>query len=154
MLAVGNDKQYQAFCTAPRSRRRLRKTSASRPMRAGSRTAQRSFQRSNASVGKGLRRIGWNCSTRANVPCGPINSIAEVFEDPQVKHRKMRFDLPHALGGQSCRRCEIPMLFSRTALDYSTPPPLLGEHTAEVLATELGISASEFSSLRSDGVVG
>jgi crotonobetainyl-CoA:carnitine CoA-transferase CaiB-like acyl-CoA transferase len=90
--------------------------------------------------------------TRSNVPCGPINSIAEVFEDPQVKHRKMRFDLPHALGGQ-LPQVRNPVLFSRNTLDYSIPPPLLGEHTRAVLSAELGLTDAEILSLETDGTI-
>ncbi len=72
---------------------------------------------------------GWvKLLTRAGVPCGPINSIAEVFAEPQVKHRKLRFELPHALGGK-LPQVKNPVFFSRNTLDYSMPPPLLGAHT-------------------------
>ena len=87
------------------------------------------------------------------MPCGPINSIAEVFEDPQVKHRKMRFDLPHALGGQP-PQVRNPVLFSRNTLDYSMPPPLLGANTrARCLSAELGLTDAEILSLETDGTI-
>ncbi len=86
------------------------------------------------------------------MPCGPINNLAEVFDEPQVKHRRMRFDLPHPLGG-AVPQVRNPVLYSRSDLEYRDPPPLLGQHTQEVLQQELGISASEFESLRSDGVL-
>jgi crotonobetainyl-CoA:carnitine CoA-transferase CaiB-like acyl-CoA transferase len=91
--------------------------------------------------------------TRAGVPCGPINSIAEVFAEPQVKHRKLRFELAHALGGK-LPQVKNPVFFSRNTLVYSTPPPLLGEHTKPVLAAELGLSHSEILSLIADGTIG
>jgi crotonobetainyl-CoA:carnitine CoA-transferase CaiB-like acyl-CoA transferase len=91
--------------------------------------------------------------TRAHVPCGPINSIAEVFAEPQVKHRGLRFELPHALGGR-LPQVKNPVFFSRNTLVYSTPPPLLGEHTKPVLAAELGLSHSEILSLIADGTIG
>jgi len=75
-----------------------------------------------------------------------------VFDEPQVKHRKMRFDLPHPQGGQ-VPQVRNPVLYSRTNLEYRDPPPLLGEHTEAVLQQELGISALEFGTLRADGVV-
>ena len=91
--------------------------------------------------------------TRANVPCGPINSIAEVFAEPQVKHRKLRFELPHALGGK-LPQVRNPVFFSRNTLDYSMPPPLLGAHTRAILSAELGLSHSEILSLITDGTIG
>ena len=79
--------------------------------------------------------------------------VAQVFDEPQVKHRKLRFDLPHPGGGQ-VPQVRNPVLFSRTALKYRIPPPLLGQHTDEVLHQELGITADELRRLRSDGVIG
>ena len=66
------------------------------------------------------------------VPSGPINRMDQVFADPQVVARGMRIDLPHPLAG-SVPQVRAPLGFSATPLDYRQPPPLLGEHTAEVL---------------------
>ena len=152
MLAVGNDRQFESFCGVA-GRGELAKDERYRT-NAG-RVANR------AVLVPEIDRICRQRTTRqwltalapVGVPCGPINNLAEVFDEPQVKHRKMRFDLPHPQGG-SVPQVRNPILYSRTKLEYRDPPPLLGEQTAEVLAQELGISVSEFSSLRSDGVVG
>jgi crotonobetainyl-CoA:carnitine CoA-transferase CaiB-like acyl-CoA transferase len=152
MLAVGNDRQFEGFCGA--AGRPELATDARFRTNAG-RVANRALL---------IPEIDRLCRLKTTrqwlavlapigVPCGPINNLAEVFDEPQVKHRKMRFDLPHPEGG-SVPQVRNPILYSRTALEYRDPPPLLGEHTAEVLASQLGISASEFSSLRSSGVVG
>ncbi len=151
MLAVGNDRQFEGFCGAAG----LPELAADARYRTNAgRVANRAL------LIPEIDRLCRQKTTRQwlavlaplGVPCGPINNLAEVFDEPQVKHRKMRFDLPHP-GGGSVPQVRNPILYSRTALEYRDPPPLLGEHTAEVLATELGISASEFSSLRSAGVV-
>ncbi len=71
------------------------------------------------------------------VPCGPINTIPRVFDDPQVRHREMLRTLPHPLAG-GVPQVVSPMRFTNAPLAFETPPPLLGEHTAQVLA-ELGI---------------
>lgn len=68
----------------------------------------------------------------AGVPAGPINNIAEVFSDPQVISRGMRIELPHALR-QSLNLVGNPLKLSRTPVAYTAAPPLLGEHTDELL---------------------
>lgn len=74
----------------------------------------------------------------AQVPCGPINTIPMVFEEPQVVHRAMLRDLPHPLAG-TVRQVVSPMRFAAAALDFDVPPPLLGQHTQDILA-ELGLT--------------
>jgi crotonobetainyl-CoA:carnitine CoA-transferase CaiB-like acyl-CoA transferase len=70
---------------------------------------------------------------KAGVPCGPINDIAQVFADPQVKHRKMRVDLPEgAEGGVTIPGVRTPITMSATPLRYDHPSPRLGEHTEEI----------------------
>src|SRR5690606_5167552 len=68
----------------------------------------------------------------AGVPCGPINNLAQVFADPQVQARGLAMSLPHALGG-SARSVASPIRLSETPVEYRYAPPLLGEHTTEVL---------------------
>jgi crotonobetainyl-CoA:carnitine CoA-transferase CaiB-like acyl-CoA transferase len=86
-----------------------------------------------------------------NVPCGPINSIDQVFEDPQVQHRGMRIGMPHPSGPLSL--LASPMRFGETPVRYELPPPLLGQHTAEVLQQLLGLGADEVAALRERRVV-
>ncbi|AMY71036.1 CaiB/BaiF CoA transferase family protein [Frigidibacter mobilis] len=69
----------------------------------------------------------------AKVPCGPINTVPMVFDDPQVRHRQMLRHLPHPLAG-TVPQVVSPMRFGRSGLTFDRPPPLLGQHTAEVLA--------------------
>jgi crotonobetainyl-CoA:carnitine CoA-transferase CaiB-like acyl-CoA transferase len=152
MLAVGNDRQFAAFCKA-----------AGKPALAKDRRFATNAGRvkNRAALIPAIERLcrtkttkGWvKLLTPASVPCGPINSIAEVFSEPQVKHRGLRFELPHALGGK-LPQVKNPVFFSRNTLVYSTPPPLLGEHTRPVLSDELGLSHSEILSLIADGAIG
>ena len=70
---------------------------------------------------------------QASVPCGPINDLAQVFADPQVQARGTRIRMAHPLAGE-VDLVANPIRLSRTPVDYRRPPPLLGEHNAEVLA--------------------
>ncbi len=88
----------------------------------------------------------------AGVPNGPINNIAQVFEEPQVKARGVRIELDHAAAG-NLPLVASPMRFSVTPLEYRLPPPLLGEHTDQILKQFLKLSETEIGKLRADGIV-
>jgi crotonobetainyl-CoA:carnitine CoA-transferase CaiB-like acyl-CoA transferase len=88
----------------------------------------------------------------AGVPNGPINNIAQVFEEPQVRARGVKIELEHATAGK-LPLVASPMRFSGTPLEYRLPPPLLGEHTGEVLRGFLGKSDAEIAELRAEGAV-
>jgi crotonobetainyl-CoA:carnitine CoA-transferase CaiB-like acyl-CoA transferase len=75
-----------------------------------------------------------------------------VFEEPQVRHRKLRFDLMHAKGAK-LPQVRQPALFKRMTSVSGDPPPLLGEHTRSVLSDELGLTSEELSSLKGDGTI-
>ncbi|MCV4288908.1 CoA transferase [Pseudomonas capsici] len=86
------------------------------------------------------------------VPCGPINDLAQVFADPQVRARGLAIEMPHALGG-SVAQVASPIRLSETPVEYRRAPPLLGEHTQEVLQNILGLKAEEVMALREAGVL-
>ena len=85
------------------------------------------------------------------VPCGPINSIADTFDNPQVKARGLKIDLPHPTAG-TVPLVANPIKYSATPLEYAAPPPLLGEHTEAVLR-ELGYAAEQIEKLRASHVI-
>ena len=89
---------------------------------------------------------------RAGVPCGPINDLAQVFADPQVQARGLRFELPHALAG-SVPQVASPIRLSATPIQHRNAPPLLGEHTEQVLQQWLGMSTEQIAGLRAAGVL-
>ena len=75
------------------------------------------------------------------IPCGPINSVPQALEDVQLKHREMVRQIPHPLG-KAVPQVVSPMRFQESPLSFDTPPPMLGQHTLEVLK-ELGITHEE-----------
>jgi crotonobetainyl-CoA:carnitine CoA-transferase CaiB-like acyl-CoA transferase len=79
----------------------------------------------------------------AGIPCGPINTIAEAFKDPQVAHRQMRMDIEHPSLG-NVPMVANPIRFAEAAVSYHRAPPLLGQHSQEILS-ELGFDESELS---------
>jgi crotonobetainyl-CoA:carnitine CoA-transferase CaiB-like acyl-CoA transferase len=88
---------------------------------------------------------------KGGVPCGPINNLKEVFDDPQVRARGMRVELPHAAAGK-VPVIRSPMRFSGTPIEHKMGPPVLGQHTDEVLAG-LGRTPDEIARLKGSGIV-
>ena len=88
----------------------------------------------------------------AGIPSGPINSIEQVFSHPQVLARNMVVEAEHPTAG-SIRMAGIPFELSRTPAAVRSAPPLLGEHTADILAEVLGMSMDDINSLRERGVL-
>jgi crotonobetainyl-CoA:carnitine CoA-transferase CaiB-like acyl-CoA transferase len=88
----------------------------------------------------------------AGVPCGPINNLKEVFENEQVIARGLKVEIPHPTAGKVAL-VRSPMRFSETPVEHKTPPPLLGQHTDEVLKDVLGKSADEIAALKKAGTV-
>lgn len=86
----------------------------------------------------------------ADIPASPVNGMAEAFADPQLRHRQMLFYMDHPREGR-IPQLGFPIKFSETPGSARTPPPLLGEHSHEVLAA-LGYSETAIGDLRSNGV--
>ena len=86
------------------------------------------------------------------VPCGPINDLAQVFADPQVQARGLAIEMPHALAGM-VPQVASPIRLSSTPVEYRNAPPLLGEHTQEVLERVLGLRSGAIEALRQSGVL-
>ncbi len=150
ILACGNDGQFARLCQAlGRPEWAVDERFAVNPKRARNVAAltallQEAFgQRSRAEVIAALDTAG--------VPCGPINSIPEVFADPQVRSRGMLRHIPHPCG-VDVPQVASPLRFAGAPLQYDRPPPLLGEHTDEVLRS-LDYSEERIAGLRSAGIV-
>ncbi|MDO4683284.1 MAG: CaiB/BaiF CoA-transferase family protein [Lautropia sp.] len=151
ILAIGNDGQFARFCEiagAPElandtrfatNRARVENRATLVPL-----LKKLTVERNTADWIKALEAKA--------VPCGPINTLADVFADPQVQARGMKVTMPHPVAGQ-VPLVASPMKFSATPVDYRLPPPMLGEHTDEILAGTLGMSADDILKLREAGAI-
>ncbi|MCJ7722802.1 MAG: CoA transferase, partial [Anaerolineales bacterium] len=96
---------------------------------------------------------GWLAELReAGLPCGLINTIPDVFDTPQAQARNLVLDIEHPTAG-SLRLTGFPYKLSQTPAEVHRPPPLLGEHTEEVLVELLGYSSDDVSILRERGAI-
>ncbi|CAB3925725.1 CaiB/BaiF CoA transferase family protein [Achromobacter deleyi] len=138
IVATGNESQYRAYCTAigaaelgddPRfATNRLRVTHRD------------TLVALLAEIMRRGKRDDWIARLEAvGVPCGPINDIAQAFAHPQVAARQLRRDLPHPSGSVAPVTAS-PLRFSASPVVYRRAPPLLGQHTEEVLREVLGKS--------------
>jgi crotonobetainyl-CoA:carnitine CoA-transferase CaiB-like acyl-CoA transferase len=150
ILAVGNDGQFARFCAVAgcpeiaadarfaRNAGRVRGRAVLVPVLAARMKAR--------------TRADWlGALEAAKVPCGPINDLAEVFADAQVRERGMTVELDHPLAG-TIRLVASPMKLSVTPVRYERAPPLLGADTVTVLQ-ELGLDAEAIANLRRSGAI-
>ncbi len=151
IIACGNDNLYRKFCAAAGC---SELADDPRFVTNGKRVENRAeLTRLLAQIFRKRSTHEWlEVLERAGVPNGPINDVAQVFEEPQVKARGIRIELEHAAGGK-VPMVASPMRFSETPLEYRLAPPALGEHTDEVLRGLLRKSEAEIARLRADGVI-
>jgi crotonobetainyl-CoA:carnitine CoA-transferase CaiB-like acyl-CoA transferase len=151
ILAVGNDSQFARFCEI-----------AGRPELARDARYARNQDRVRnrgelvpllEAIMKTRRKADWLAALEAaKVPCGPINNIAEVFADPQVQARGMVDTWQHPVH-PDLRLVASPMKLGATPVRTDLPPPLLGQHTEQVLQELLGWDAARIAQLRNDKVI-
>lgn len=151
ILAVGNDTQFAKLCAVlgcpeiasderyAKNANRVRHREELLPL-----LQQRLVTRSVAQWVEVLQPEG--------VPCGPVNSIAQTFANPQVIHRQMRVDLPHPLAG-SVPSVANPIKFSGTPIQYGDAPPTLGQHSDQVLKEYVGLSDAEIEALKAKRII-
>jgi len=89
---------------------------------------------------------------KANVPCGPINNMKEVFENPQVIARNLQINVPHPTVGDM-KLLASPMKLSKTPTEVRMAPPTLGQHTNEILHDRLNLDDEAITQLRKQGVI-
>ena len=153
VLAVGNEIQFRKFCEFagapdlpedPRFKTntdRVKNRNILAPM-----LTELTQRNSTQFWLEGLEKL--------QVPCGPVNTIKEVFDDPQIQHREMEISLPHPLSGKGdVSLIGSPVKMSATPVSYRHAPPTLGQHTNEILAEMLGMDEEECRELAQKGVV-
>jgi len=151
ILACGNDNLFRKFC----------EVADCRPLATEPRFATNGKRVENrAELTELLNEIFVKRTTRewvaaleaAGVPNGPINTIEQVFQEPQAVARGLRIEMTHPLAG-TVSLIRSPMRFSATPIEHNVPPPLLGQHTDEVLRGMLGRSDEDIARLRADGAI-
>jgi len=151
ILAVGNDGQFQRFCkVAGQEALATDVRFSSNQLRVANREVlipllnQLLLKRSTQDWLSALEAV--------NVPCGPINNLEQVFADKQVKHRNLAFELPHPQAGK-VSLISNPVRFDGEALNAKTAPPLLGEHSLQLLKEKLKLSEEQLQVLVNKGII-
>ena len=151
ILAIGNDGQWGRFCeaagmTAWADEERF----ATNPQRVAHREVLIPMLES---LFRQKPVVEWlRLCADADVPAGPVNTLNEVFADPQVLARGMLVEMPHPTAG-TVRLAGTPLNLSTTPTQIRLPPPLLGEHTHEILSNVLALEDSSIAELRRNRVV-
>ncbi|MCY7371407.1 MAG: CoA transferase [Polaromonas sp.] len=151
ILAVGNDAQFVKFCAvAERPELALNPLFAKNRDRVRNRTALVPLLEA---LLRERSKADWLAALEAaSVPCGAINDLAEVFADPNTGARQMVTHWPHPLQAD-LRLVASPMKLSVTPVRCDLPPPLLGQHTDEVLRDLLGFADGQLDALKANGTI-
>jgi crotonobetainyl-CoA:carnitine CoA-transferase CaiB-like acyl-CoA transferase len=151
VLAIGNDGQFAKFCRiAGRDELAQDERFATGPARVLNRDIlvpvmeQILLQRTSREWSEALDHEG--------VPCGPINDLEQVFKDVHSVQRGLFFEMPHPKAGR-VPQVASPYRFSETPVAYHLPPPLVGEHTREILQGHLGLANDEIQALSDKGII-
>jgi len=151
ILAIGNDAQFARFCALAdkpdlATDERYQKNSARVRFRDSLLPIVSEVMRSKSSA-------DWlELLNQRGIPCGPINNLDQVFADPQVRHRGLQFDLAHPTAGRVASVAN-PIKLSQTPIEYQLPPPMLGQHTDEVLGRLLDLDGDAIAALRDAAII-
>lgn len=150
IIAIGNDHQFSKFCHeagAPLLARDPRfLTNADRVRNRDAIVTEVARLVKQRTTSQWLATLG-----PLGVPCGPINDMEQTFAHPQVQHRNMKLEMDHPSSGKVSLIAN-PMRFTQHPIVYDRPPPVLGQHTDEVLAG-LGLGEANIAALRAAGIV-
>jgi crotonobetainyl-CoA:carnitine CoA-transferase CaiB-like acyl-CoA transferase len=146
ILAVGNDPTFERFCKNFGQERLLADERFSTNAK---RVENRDLVTETLTpVMRSKTTAEWIEALEAlKIGCGPINTLAQVFADPQVRARGCVVEMPHA-SGETVKVIANPVRLSATPPAYNSAPPVLGQHTAEVLSGLLGMGEAEIAALR------
>ncbi len=152
-LAIGNDAQFARFCEFAGA---AELASDPRFSINNQRVAHRELltQIIDALMIKKPLQVWLEGLGKLGVPCGPVNSIEQAFNEPQAIHRGMRISIPRE--NTKDRQVELignPVKFSDTPVSYRRPPPSLGEHREQILQTELGLSEKDIQNLKDKSII-
>jgi crotonobetainyl-CoA:carnitine CoA-transferase CaiB-like acyl-CoA transferase len=153
ILAVGNDRQFQGWCQcAGADDLAADPDFATNPLRIVNRA--RLYEAMPAYMESKTTAEWLEILAAAKVPCSPVNNIEQVFENEQVQAREMRIEMDHPKAGSG----KVPLIgnplkMSATPPQYRRSPPVLGQHTDEVLAEVLDLNKSEIAALKEAGTV-
>jgi crotonobetainyl-CoA:carnitine CoA-transferase CaiB-like acyl-CoA transferase len=154
VLAIGNDNQFRTFCDfAGASELPDDPMFATNDARVKNREA--TVARIQAIIEKRPSQYWLDELEKMKIGCGPINTLDQVFTDPHVLAREMVVNVPHPLiedGG--AKLIASPLRLSQTPVEYRHHPPLLGEHTDEVLREKLSLDDAAVAKLRGSGAIG
>jgi crotonobetainyl-CoA:carnitine CoA-transferase CaiB-like acyl-CoA transferase len=153
VLAIGNDSQFRTFCEfagAPELAADPR--FATNDARVKNRAE--AVAKVQEIIAKQPSRYWLGELEKLKIGCGPINTLEQVFADPHVIARKMTVAVPHPLLPGGVKLIASPLRLSETPVEYRHHPPLLGEHTDEVLAEKLGLDKAAVAELRAAGAIG
>ncbi len=152
VLSVANEPTFKRFCEGFGLERLLQDP---RYATNEARVANRQLVTDAITPTMRLHPTSWWVSAleEIKVGCGPINTLDQVFADPQVVARGMVVTMPHPATSEGVKVIANPVRLSETPVSYRAPPPMLGQHTASVLAEQLGLSEAEVAGLRERGVV-
>lgn len=153
VLSVGNDPTFERFCAVAGCEALLQDE---RFNTAVERVRNRKLVTDTLNEVTNKKPSAWWLEEleKAKVGCGPINTLDQVFADPQVQSREMVIEMDHpATGKKPAKLIASPIKLSETPVSYRLAPPLLGQHTDEVLQEKLGLDAAQVSELREKGVI-
>ena len=151
VLAVGTDNQYQKFCASV-ERPDLAEDPAYRSNGDRIRNRRTLSARISEIIGQKPTEAWLSIFGAVGVPCGQINTLDQVYDHPQVRHREMLMQMDHALAGD-VRMTANPIRYREQPIAYDRAPPTLGQHTQEVLAAMLNLSPEDIRRLADAQIV-
>ncbi len=152
VIAIANDSQFKKFCLFSNLNElylnRRYKTNSSRVKNRKKLNEILSKVFKTKTISQWVKGLA-----KYNVPCGPINDIEKVFNDPQVKSRKMKISMKHKKSSKKIDLIASPINFSESPVVYKKPPPILGEDTFKILKNFIKLNEKELRDLRKKNII-